>query len=265
MNVVLHIPYTSRLQDYVAAVWEITGKQNSTEIILPQGITEIIFNFADQLDGTMAEGRKILQVPRCFIQGIHTHSIHADYMGPQHLIGIRLHPYRVRDFLGILPSELSNTIVDLTLIKPGFNRLWHQLAELNSFEAKVKLLENELPDLPGYFNDRSQMLSNLFHSDGAECFKTVDELAQQVCYSPRQLNRVVHNLFGLSAEELTMYKKFVESIKLIHPPDISLTEVAYNAGFYDQAHFCRVFKSFTGMTPNSYRKRKSQVPFHIVL
>lgn len=35
---------------------------------------------------------------------------------------------------------------------------------------------------------------------------------------------------------------------------LSLSEIALNAGFGDQAHFSRVFKQVTGMTPTQYRK-----------
>ena len=245
-------------------IWEVYGKKNSSEIILPQGIIEIVFNFADQINGVLPGGEKISHAPRCFIQGIHTQIIHSDYIGLHHLFGIRLHPYAIQSLLGIMPSELNNTIIDLALINPIFNQIWHKLVELNTFEEKVQLLERELPYLSEPVCGRSKMLSHLFLSPQPEHFQTVDALARQICYSPRQLNRVVHNLFGLSAEELTLYKKFQESIRLIHHKSMSLTEVAYSADFYDQAHFCRVFKLYTGMTPNNYRKQKSEVPFHII-
>jgi AraC-like DNA-binding protein len=264
MDAFFHIPSASRLQNYVTIVWEIKGEENINEIILPQGIVEIIFNFADQINGIMPDGKKIVQVPRCFIQGIHTYSVHSEYIGQHHLFGIRLHPYQIEYFLGILPSKLNNSAIDLALIEPAFERLWHQLVESPSFNERVSLLEKELPQLTAPICARSKHLSDLFLNGRAENFQTVDALAQQVCYSSRQLNRVAHNLFGLSAEELTLYKKLVESIKLIHFSNSSLTEIAYSAGFYDQAHFCRVFKSYTGMTPNQYRKRKSEIPFHII-
>lgn len=264
MNSVFHIPVNSRLQGYVSMIWEVVGKKNSAEIILPQGVVEIVFNFAEQVNGVMPDGSSLVKVPRCFVQGIHTHIIHSHYVGQHHLLGVRLHPYGIESILGLSPSELNNTIVDLTLIQSNFSQIWHQLAELNSFDEKVNLLQKELPELTTPVCDRSKALSHLFLSDETERFQTVEELAQEVCYSTRQLNRVVHNLFGLSAEELTIYKKFVESIKLIHKESFSLTEVAYHAGFYDQAHFCRVFKSYTGMTPNQYKKQKSQLPFHII-
>jgi AraC-like DNA-binding protein len=264
MHMLSHIPRNSRLESYVSVIWEVIGDKNIEEVILPQGITEVVFNFADRLNGIMPEGSKIVQAPRCFIQGIHTHVIHSTYIGRHHLLGIRLYPHAITPLLGIMPAELNNTIVDLSLINPLFDRLWHQLAELNSFEEKVNVLERELPLLSFIPERRSQILSNHLQSAEPRGFLSVDELARHVCYSPRQLNRIVHDLFGISAEELTLYKKFVDAVKCMHTSDLSLTQVAYNAGFYDQAHFCRVFKAYTGMTPNQYKKQKSLLPFHIL-
>ncbi len=264
MNIHFHIPSASRLRDYVTMVWEVQGSHNVNEVILPQGIVEIVFNFAESLRGTMSQSQDILQAPRCFIQGIHTRSVHAAYRGQQHLVGIRLHPFRIQRLLGILPAELNNNTVDLTLIQPSYKRLWHQLHEAGSFEKMVRLLEEELPLLTEPACPRAKHLSDLFLAGKPTNFQTVDALAQQVCFSPRQLNRVAHQLFGLSAAELTLYKKLMESVKLMHTEPKLLTEVAYKAGFFDQAHFCRVFKTYTGMSPNEYKKRKSSLPFHII-
>lgn len=264
MNVFSHIPVTSRLHHFVTVVWEIQGSYNVKETILPQGIVEIIFNFAERVDGMMPFSKTTIQAPRCFVQGINTGLIQVEYTGQHHLFGIRLYPCRVQDLLGILPSELTNATIDLTLVSAEFNRLWHQLAELDSFTAKLLLLERDFPQLAEAAYDRPKMLSDLFLADNIDRFQNVDELAKEVCYSPRQLNRVAHSLFGLSAEDLVVYKKFLQSVKLIHSDNRSLTDIAYHSGFYDQSHFCRVFKLHSGMTPSQYKKAKGPQPFHIL-
>ena len=259
-----YIPSSSRLQHYVTMVWELFGDQDVKETILPQGIVEIVFNFADKVEGFLPFSKTSIRAPRCFIQGMHTHMLHAEYTGRHHLLGIRLHPHQVYDLVGVLPAEINNNSVDLALLRPGFDRVWHQLAGMKTFTEKLQLLEKELPQLAESTCGRSQMLSNLFLSDHSEGFETVDHLAKQVCWSPRQLSRVTQNLFGFSAEDLVTYKKFLQSVKMIHLDHKSLTDIAYRSGFYDQAHFCRVFKSYTGMTPNHYRKRKGILPFHLL-
>ena len=135
----LHLPTVSRLKDYVTMVWEVNGQKDISELILPQGIVEIIFNFAEEVNGIMPNGNTLVKAPRCFIQGIHTHTIRSECIGRHHLLGVRLHPHRTKALLGVLPAELNNAVVDLTLIKPEFDRIWHQLAELDSFDEKVKL------------------------------------------------------------------------------------------------------------------------------
>jgi AraC-like DNA-binding protein len=245
-------------------MWEVLGQRDVHELIMPQGIVEIIFNFSGTVHGVLPHSHAPIHAPRCFIQGLNTQVVEVNYEGRQHLFGVRLHPHMVHSLLGIMPAEAKNTTIDLALIKPAFNTLWHQLIEAASFGERVQLVEKHFPVLAQPDCGRAQRLSDLFLADGVEPFQTVDRLAGQVYYSPRHLNRIVHNLYGISAEELVVYKKFMHAVKLIHVEDLSLTEVAYLAGFYDQSHFCRIFKLFAGITPKQYRSRKSEYPFHIL-
>jgi AraC-like DNA-binding protein len=259
----IHIPFCSPLRDYVSAIWEAKAGRNCRETILPQGAVEIIFNFTDQVTAQLPHSTEIMTAPRCFIQGVHTHVVQANYIGDHHLLGLRLHPHKVKELLGIMPSELKNKTFDFSLFRKSFNELWYQLNEAKTFIEKITLIENSFSVNNKPSCQRSQALSHLFVSGGIESFHSVNALAKEVCYSTRQLNRVTNNLFGISAEELTVYKKFMQSVQHMHSANISLTDVAYSSGFYDQAHFCRVFKSYTGLTAKHYKDNKSATPFHI--
>ena len=67
-----------------------------------------------------------------------------------------------------------------------------------------------------------------------------------------------HKLFndwvGLSPAYSLRLSQFTDSLTLLQNESIRLTEVAIESGFYDQAHFIRVFKEFTDITPGKYRK-----------
>ena len=263
MNTQIHIPTASHLREYVTGIWETSSNQNIQEIILPQGIVEMVFNLGDPMHGLLPHGANTFNAPRCFIQGVNTQIVQVNYSGQQHLLGVRLQPGMVKALLGIFPSELKNTLIDLTLIKPGFSILWHELKEAKTFEEKVKLIEDELPVLSTAICHRTQKLCNLFLADGIQNFESLDKLSQEIYFSPRHLSRKAQSLFGISAEELITYKKFLHAVKLMHLNNESLTEIAYEAGFYDQAHFCRIFKSYSGITPKQYRQQKSCLPFHL--
>jgi AraC family transcriptional regulator len=48
--------------------------------------------------------------------------------------------------------------------------------------------------------------------------------------------------------------KIERALELLKTPGISLTEVAYDCGFFDQSHFTRTFKQLTGFLPAQYKK-----------
>ncbi len=265
MDFQIHIPQHTMASNHITCLWELSGGHQYTEYILPQGVIEIVFNLDEPIRAILPNESTFIQAPFCFIQGIHTHVVTADYSGSHHLFGIRLHPYAVKDFLNILSPELSNQSIDAILVNPEFRKLWNQLGEANTFQDRVKLVErtfrfDSAPECP-----RSVAICELFYSGKIDSFQSVDHLARKVCYSSRHLNRKSHEFFGLSAKELVLYKKFMYSVNLMHSDQSKLVDIALKSGFYDQPHFNRVFKSFTGLTPKEYRIQKTDLPFHLFL
>jgi AraC-like DNA-binding protein len=259
----VHIPFRSPISNYITAIWETASPGISRETILPQGVVELVFNLADKMQGVLPHRKNMVIAPDYFIQGWNTHIVDVHYTGRQQLFGIRLQPYMVKPLLGILPSESKDTLIDLSLIKPGFKNLWQQLCEATGFMERVNIIEKKFPSLSHNICSRTQYFCNVFASPGQHQFGSIDELSKQVCYSSRQLNRKARDLFGVSAEELGMHKKFRTAVELMHSSHRPLTDVALEAGFYDQAHFCRIFKNFTGLTAKQYQSQKSELPFHI--
>lgn len=261
MNVRIHIPTTSQLTEYVRGIWELSGSQNINETILPQGVVEIVFNLGDPMYGTLPFQTESVRAPCNFLQGLHTQIVNVFYPGKQHLFGIRLQPSMVKSLFGILPFEAKNTTIDLSLLKPAINNLWHQLIEAKSFDERVKIVEDEFPVLSAEACDRTQKLCDMFLADEL-AFKSMEDLSQRVYYSRRHLSRKTQSIFGISAEELVTYKKFLNAVRQLHSND-SLSAIAHESGFFDQAHFCRTFKSYSGITARQYKLNRSELPFHL--
>ena len=79
----------------------------------------------------------------------------------------------------------------------------------------------------------------------------IGALAKQLYISQSPLEKRFRQTVGTSA------KKFASIVRLKHvlknfTPGQSFTELGYEAGFYDQAHFIKEFKSFTGESPSQY-------------
>jgi AraC family transcriptional regulator len=58
---------------------------------------------------------------------------------------------------------------------------------------------------------------------------------------------------GCSPGQYLRRRRFELARQLISDPNVSLAQVATDAGFSDQSHLNRVFRRFTGMTPGQYR------------
>jgi AraC-like DNA-binding protein len=78
-----------------------------------------------------------------------------------------------------------------------------------------------------------------------------EELEINPAYLSREFSKYFENLtFGDYIRKLRIEK----AQNLIENTNHSLTEIAYLTGFSDQAHFCRIFKVHTGLTPSTFKK-----------
>ena len=79
------------------------------------------------------------------------------------------------------------------------------------------------------------------------------EIAAQVGVHPVQLARAFRKRYRCSVGELQRRLRLEHASRQLVTTHRTLAEIALAAGFSDQAHFCRVFKAHTGLTPARFR------------
>jgi AraC-like DNA-binding protein len=82
---------------------------------------------------------------------------------------------------------------------------------------------------------------------------SLDDLADEACLSKFHLLRLFKQEVGLAPLTYQLQLKLNEARKLIFLKK-SLTEVAYELGFNDQAHFINTYKKYTEITPGDFLK-----------
>ena len=88
----------------------------------------------------------------------------------------------------------------------------------------------------------------------------MEELARGAGLSLSALERRFRKVVGASP------RKFASIVRLRHVLQLrngggKLTEIAYQAGYSDQAHFIKDFRNFTGLAPKSFFQRFRQSSF----
>ena len=83
---------------------------------------------------------------------------------------------------------------------------------------------------------------------------TLEVVAKEVGYSTAHINRLFKAQYGLTLHAFLIDKRIDKAKELIlQNKTATLTEIAYQAGFYDQSHFIKNFKKAYSLSPKAYK------------
>lgn len=146
---------------------------------------------------------------------------------------------------------------------PNIRNLFENVvnAKLSGEQRKAdlyfELLICELIDMPNRFTriDLAQDIKNLIHANPEKSF-TNAELAQALNVSVKTAETKFKKAFGKSIHQYVLEFKIKEAMSYFDKfSEISVKEVAYSLGFYDEYHFSKQFFRHTGISPNNYKKK----------
>lgn len=83
---------------------------------------------------------------------------------------------------------------------------------------------------------------------------SITELANAAKVHPKTISKYFPRYFNCTLGEYRRNLKVEKSLSLIKTSKLSLTEIAYECGFYDQSHFTGAFKQLTGFRPKQFKK-----------
>lgn len=85
---------------------------------------------------------------------------------------------------------------------------------------------------------------------------TSSTLAHELGLSQQHLNRLMNQQFGYSSKQFLKVHRFRACLNhMNHSPHENLSQIALEAGYFDQAHFSHEFKTMSGVSPGQYRKK----------
>ncbi|MDR2275984.1 MAG: helix-turn-helix transcriptional regulator [Sphingobacterium sp.] len=92
-----------------------------------------------------------------------------------------------------------------------------------------------------------------------QCFtnrRTIINYADELNVTPIYLNMLCKKHLNMSAIQLIHNRKAIEAKRLLLETELSVKEIAYELGFYNNAHFTRFFKLHSGFSPSDFKQVK---------
>lgn len=189
--------------------------------------------------------------PSIHLAGALTRATDNIAQGPFGLFGIYLWPWAVKVLFQQDPSAVQDRFIALKDLLPVDMHVdhWRTMDAVAWFADAARLLRT----LQGV-DAQDPELENAVRSmvvDGAT--GSVDDRAVHCGLARRQFERRFKRCTGFSPALFQRVLRFQRTYRLLESGNAqSLTEVALEAGYFDQSHFIRDFKRFGGMDPKQY-------------
>jgi AraC-like DNA-binding protein len=249
------------LSTYVEWFWGMKSDQREPEQqkIVPDGFPEIIVHFGDpykiHLHGRWhRQARTLLggQLKRHFL---------LENTGTTDIFGITFRPAALTHLFDLDMNDYADRVVPLRKVPGPWTTFTNQLATCAGFDDRVMAAEEFLkahtPDATTNAIDRC--LDILFRDHGTA---SMEQVCREAGVSERQLQRFCLRYIGLSPKFYARIIRFSHLLQLIKEGKTLWSDVLHISGYYDQSHFIRDFKAFTGEDPTRFRYRdKSMTTF----
>ena len=90
--------------------------------------------------------------------------------------------------------------------------------------------------------------------DSADQPLRVKQLARVLDVHPVYLSQAFRVSYGESLSQFVRRTRVERAANSLKETDKSMVQIAFESGFCDQSHFCRVFRDATGFTPREFRR-----------
>ncbi|MCQ6956384.1 AraC family transcriptional regulator [Mucilaginibacter sp. JC4] len=178
------------------------------------------------------------------------------------MFGVRFFPHTAALFFNERIEEFNDQIIDFEQIGGKETVVLHaKLIEARSLDRRIELVEEFLL-FKLSFSERKIAKLKLVDSIMKELakddfFEKINTVASRYGVSSRYLQKIFLNYSGLSPNLFSKIGRFQKSLHMVIEKNTPLTTVAYECGYFDQSHFIKDFKFFTGSIPSRFSPESS--------
>jgi len=164
-------------------------------------------------------------------------------------------------FYGRTKIEVGKRMENIASLDP-LDRILELLSILKqlalSRETEVLNIDNIVIEIEIQDNDRINNIFDYVREHFQESIP-LEQISDHVSMAVPSFCRYFKKMAGKTFTQFVNEYRIVHSIKLLSEKNTSITHICLESGFSNFSHFNKCFKSFTGMSPSSYRRELTQV------
>ena len=252
------------LKDYIRFFWELHIEEaHLNHKLIPQRNISLRFNLNDTPWFLNLNGQQH-KLEDVFFSGLQDHFLNAHLKidGKADVLGVSFHPFGFYPFFKIPVSEFKNQVPGVAEI--GFRNLKtaaKKLKEAPDVAARLAILENELLLLLAANDNSARFFRLVFNAlENYETTQQISAFCKQNNIGLRNLERLYNRHVGIPANTFGKLNRFHKSLNHLLSNNFTLlSDVAYDNGYFDQMHFIRDFKRFSGTTPKDFIRQNNSI------
>jgi len=243
------------LRNYIKNIWIVeSNHSNSIEQMIPFGCMDLVYVESNDVSYQGKSKTRFIKNDM-FITGQVTQPYDLEYHSNTRLIGFGFYPHTAHLFIQDSVSQFTDNIYHVTDLFSCAETL-ETLREQTTLEAKVYLLQQFILNRISIKEHKGKkhnyltfLLKEMYKNRGHFDIKKAQS---DLKISQRYIQFLFKEYVGMSPLLYSKVIRFLNAVDIYQKNKISLTDLAYDLGYYDQAHFIRDFNRFTGVAPKKY-------------
>ena len=228
---------------------------NMTERVIPSENVQLMFHYKNPFL-VYHTGNITKKQPRSIISGLSNSWSDVSTNGETGVVFISFYPAGACHFFDFPLSAIENQSIDMAdIYSREINKVEEILSEKRTIPEKVSVIDDFLLKRFSPVTSYNYLLIHkaydiIKHRKGQI---TVANLTENLSITTKSLERKFSQYIGKTTKQVIKLVRFQEILKdFSNTKEINLTDCAYRNGYFDQTHFIKDFKSYSGYTPKEF-------------
>jgi len=247
------------LSPWVKFIWCLEAQQADIRLkLLPTDSIDVILSLSGDI--VYETTSHMITAPLFHINGLRSEHSYIRQSGNARIFGISFYAFGLYPFIYKPLEGIKDDIIDLYSLSLPLAHTLQTVVSHGSTQDIIGNIEKALGSVMSVtpsFVDKSKLIRNFIESDESV---SIHSFCAEHGINIKTFERAALRYTGYTPKVLRRVRRFqAASNQLMFQRSADLAEVAYDNSFFDQSHFTKEFRRFSGAVPRTFLREKITV------